>query len=156
MIVLAIDPGSRESAALLLDGDVVTDPAIWTNGGIIDILHDLRLNHGDDDVEVVIETIEPWQGVVGPAALETMYWVGRFEEAAHPVRVTLLRRSVVLPALGIGKLPRGKAQAAVRAQLLDRWGGGNPVRRDHPLHGVREDLWSALALAVAYQEGLRP
>lgn len=155
MTILAIDPGSKESAVLMLQDDEVSDPVIWSNEAVLGVVQDLYQDYGPD-TEVVIETIEPWGGFVGPPALETMYWVGRFEEAARPLPVTLLHRSKVLPALGVPKLPKGKAQSVVRTMLIERWGGGNPVRRDHPLHGIREDLWSALALAVAYQEGLRP
>lgn len=148
-MILAVDPGPRQSAWLVLDGERVHDLGLWSNDATIETLR------GYPDTELVIETIEPWSGVVRPDALETMFWVGRFVESRQG-DATLLRRSKVLRALGLTGLPKGKAQAAVRAHLLDRWGGGNPVRRGHPLHGVREDLWSALALAVAYQEGLRP
>lgn len=150
--ILAIDPGPTQSAMLRLVDDVVTDRMIAANDVVIGALRD-DVSSWDD---VVIETIEPWGGVVGPPALETMFWVGRFVEATSRNPATLLRRSAVIRALGITGLSSGKAQAACRALLIERWGGGNPVRRDHPLHGVREDLWSALALAVAYQEGLRP
>lgn len=150
-MILAVDPGSNQSAWLVLDGDRIHDLGLWPNQAVLEAVR----GYPDEWVPLVIETIEPWAGVVGPAALETMFWVGRFVETRQG-DVTLLKRSKVLPALGIPKLPKGKAQAAVRAELIDRWGGGNPVRRDHPLHGIRDDLWSALALAVAYQEGLRP
>lgn len=150
--ILAIDPGPRDSAWLLLDGDRVIDRVIGPNQAALEEVRFQRRSR----IDVVIETIEPWGGVVGPPALETMFWVGRLVEAWQPGEVTLLRRSRVLPAIGVPRLPSGKAQAAARAILIERWGGGNPVKRDHPLHGVREDLWSALALAVAYQEGLRP
>lgn len=151
--ILAIDPGPRESAWLVIEDGEVDLRAIEGNDGTIETVRSFA-----SEMRVIIETIEPWHGVVRPDALETMRMVGRLQEAAHvsPHPVALLRRSDVIRTLGITGLPRGKAQAAVRAGLLDRWGGGNPVRRDHPLHGIREDLWSALALAVAWQEGLRP
>lgn len=149
--ILAIDPGPTRSAWLMLEGSEVGECGIEPNATVLSLVR-----YDEADLDVVIETIEPWGGVVGPPALETMFWVGRFLEAALPTEAVLLRRSKVLPALGVPKLPSGKAQAAVRAILLERWGGGNPVKRGHPLHGVRADVWSALALAVAYQEGLRP
>lgn len=145
--VLAIDPGTTRSAWVLLDGDTVDAHAKDPNE---DVVRSIRLLRGQV-AAVVIETIEPWGGFTGPPALETMRWVGRFEEAAWPTPVTIVKRSVVLHALGVGKLPRGQAQAAVRALLIERWGGGNPAKRGHPLHGITDDRWSALAVAVAWQ-----
>lgn len=150
--ILAIDPGPTRCAFAVLEDGELDLRGIDDTDAVVRLVRDIT----PGELHVAIETIEPWAGVVGPAALDTMRVVGRLEEAAHgALSVTLLRRSQVLKALGLTGLPKGKAQAAVRLLLLDRWGGGNPVRRDHPLHGVRDDVWSALAVGVAWQEGAR-
>ena len=151
--VLGIDPGSTRSGWVLLRGDLLLAAGDQPNEELLDLLlGDWRLDrdHVGPSVPVVIETVESWGGLTRPDALATMRWVGRFEQAAMPREVTLLTRRAVLRVLNLGKTPAGQAQAVVRAYLIDRWGGGNPARKDHPLHGVTGDAWSALALAVAY------
>jgi len=148
--VLAIDPGPTRCAFVFLEDARLDLRGIEDTDAVVRMAREAAA----EEVHVAIETIEPWAGVVGPAALDTMRVVGRLEEAAHAApSVTLLKRSAVLKALGVTGLPKGKAQAAVRLLLLDMWGGGNPARRDHPLHGVRDDVWSALAVAVAFGMG---
>lgn len=143
MTILAVDPGSYQSAFVELRDGSVGGKGIIPNHAILALCR--------RSARVVMETIEPWGGFTGPRALETMEWVGRFREAVegHDGTVTIMTRSEVLRALGIGRLPKGQAQAAVRALLIERWGGGNPAQRSHPLHGVTTDMWSALAVAVA-------
>lgn len=148
--ILAIDPGPTRCAFLVLGDGQPELRGIDATDAVVRLVRDVS-----PGLAVVIETIEPWHGVARPDALETMRSVGRLQEAAHRApSVSLLRRSDVLRALGITGLPRGRAQAACRLALIDRWGGGNPARRDHPLHGIHDDLWSALALAVVRHEGL--
>lgn len=149
--ILAIDPGSERSAWVLLDGDRIDDHGYADNEHVVDYIRAVR----GQLATVVIETIEPWGGFTGPPALETMRWVGRFEQASWPTPATLVKRSDVLRVLGIGRLPSGQAQAAARACLIERWGGGNPAKRGHPLTGIVSHRWSALAVGVAWQEGER-
>jgi hypothetical protein len=149
--ILAVDAGPTQSGWLTFEDGRHLSGSISPNAALASLVRELVR---DDYIgAVVIETIEPWGGFTGPPALETMRWVGRFEEAADPLPVTLLKRSEILRRLGVGRIPAGQAKAAVRALLIERWGGGNPARRDHPLHGLTSHLWSALAIAVAFTDG---
>ena len=149
--ILAVDPGPTRSAFVVFEDGALDSFGLTDTDRVVALVREIS----PGECDVVIETIEPWGGSAGPAAIETMRIVGRLEEAAHRApSVTLLRRSAVIKALGITGLPKGKAQAAVRLELIDRWGGGNPAKRSHPLHGIRDDLWSALALAVVRHEGV--
>lgn len=148
--VLSIDPGSTRSGWVLVDEDQVINAGDHPNEIVLS-----TVSHVPQAVHVLIETVESWGGYTRPDGLATMRWVGRFEQAAAPRPATLLTRRDVLRALNLGKLPAGQAGPAVRAFLIDRWGGGNPARKDHPLHAVKGDAWSALALACAYADGLR-
>lgn len=161
--IIAIDPGPERSAWLAMAGDRIApdeqgDPlmGILPNDEVVVLLRRWHSSARAGDIPfldaIVIETIEPWGGFTGPPALATMRWVGRFEEAVYPVPVTLRKRSETLARLGIGRLPKGQAQAAVRALLIERWGGEAAIRKGGPLKGVKADLWSALALAVTLEE----
>ncbi len=155
MKILAIDPGSTRSGwVTLVDGDRVGDAGDESNDAVLNRIQSTELG---SRAAVVIETQESWGGYTHPEALATMRWVGRFEQAALGAgfEVTLLTRRLVMRELNLGRIVAGKADAAVRAFLIDRWGGGNPARKDHPLHGVTGDAWQALALACVYPD-LKP
>src|SRR5688572_24856484 len=95
-LVLAIDPGSEQSAWLLWDGRVVVDFAISRNRELLTRLHTDVIA----DV-VVIEQIESYGMPVGREVLETVHWSGRFTEAieAAGVHVVQLPRRAVKLAI---------------------------------------------------------
>lgn len=155
--VLSIDPGTTQSAWLVLqDGVTVLDFGIDPNDRLLGLLRALPAWPGSPGYidSVAIETIEPRYGAqVGWETLDTARLLGRMEEAAHPLPVTLLVRSRWLRALGIVTArkkgePKGNADAGVRAMLIDRWGGPGVERRGGPLAGISRDVWQALGLAV--------
>jgi hypothetical protein len=147
--VLAIDPGSAQSAWLRFDGERPQGFAIAAN----DILVRALRTGGLPDV-VVIEKVESYGMAVGAEVFDTVLWAGRFAEAAHRVPVVLLpRRAVKLALCGDSRAK----DANIRQALIDRFGGSAAVGRKAapgPLYGISRDVWSALAIAVTYT--LRP
>ena len=78
MTVLAIDPGSEQSAWVLWDG-------VEQRGHGKDDNESLRLrlsNGGFEADEIVIERVGNYGMVSGLHIFETCYWTGRFTEAA--------------------------------------------------------------------------
>ena len=166
MTLLAIDPGSSRSAWVRYDPATraVEDSAIEPND---ELLRRLRGGHlvalgtaflvGAETV--VIEWTAP-RGMPASAELfETMWWAGRFAEAARPVPVERLHRAMVK------RWVCGTTAAKdsnVRAALIDRFGGPGGKETaigrkaaPGPLYGVRADVWQALAVAVAWADGAR-
>jgi hypothetical protein len=87
---------------------------------------------------------------------ETMFWVGRFTQALAPRPVVRLgRREIKLAICGVVRA----TDANIRAALIDLWGGKERAigrkALTGPLYGVHADIWSALAVAVAWSEGAR-
>lgn len=147
--VLAIDPGTDRSGWVLLDGRELFGFGIDLNE---DVAADIR--DQPDHTWVVVERIEPRYGLrMGWETITACEWVGRFTEAAGHRPVALLNRSDVLRHLGIP--PKANADSGVRAAMLDRWGGVGASRKGGPLYGVRAHIWSALGIAVAWQEDVR-
>jgi len=160
-VILAIDPGPVRSAWLRICDDgglVVTEVMEHGIKPNEELLFDLR----DPDLYagvVVIEQIESFGMAVGREIFETVRWAGRFEEAAHPVPVELLpRRAVKLAICGSAKAK----DANLRQALIDRFGGvaGKAAAvgtkaRPGPLHGIANDVWSALAIAVTFADQRR-
>jgi hypothetical protein len=143
--VLAIDPGSFQSAWLRFDGTRPHGFGITAN----DVLVRALRSGGLPDV-VVIEKVESYGMAVGAEVFDTVLWTGRFAEAANRVPVVMLpRRAVKLALCGDSRAK----DANIRQALIDRFGGPAAVGRKAapgPLYGISRDVWSALAIAVTY------
>jgi len=150
--ILAIDPGSRESAWLILAEETPTAFGIDANEVLIEQFR-TRLLSADD---AVIEWMAPRGMPTSAEEFETLYWVGRFVEALYPQEVARLERGKIkLHLCG----SRAAKDANVRATLIDRFGGiggkaeaVGTVKRPGPLHGVANDVWAALAVAVTWYD----
>ena len=145
--ILAVDPGSSQSAWVWLDPDRIVDHAKEANA---DVLAMLRIIGGT----VVIEDISPRQQPLGKEVADTLRWIGRFMEAAqrHAAVHLITRQAVTAYHIDGGTKDADKR---IRAAIIERYGGGNPVKRDHVLHGITADQWSALAIGLAFQDGAR-
>ena len=92
--VLAIDPGSAQSAWLRYEGDRPQGFGITANDVLV-----RALRTGGLPEVVVIEKVESYGMAVGADVFDTVLWAGRFAEAAHRVPVVLLPRRAVKLAL---------------------------------------------------------
>jgi hypothetical protein len=143
--VLAIDPGTTRSAWLRFDAVRPQGFGITAN----DVLVQALRSGGLPEV-VVIEKVESYGMAVGAEVFDTVFWSGRFAEAASRVAVVMLpRRAVKLALCGDSRAK----DANIRQALIDRFGGSAAVGRKAapgPLYGISRDVWSALAIAVTY------
>jgi hypothetical protein len=154
MRILAIDPGSTQSAWLVLDDGLPLRHGIDENALLLS-----RLRYPDPEVlgavdVVVVEWMTPRGMPTSAEEFETLFWIGRFAEAVevqgHDVE-RLPRRTVKLELCGSAKAK----DANVRQVLLDRFGGSTAKgtkAAPGPLYGVSRDVWAALAVAVAYHD----
>ncbi len=152
-MILAIDPGPEQSAFVrIMDGRVVSFGKVDNE----EMLHDVRghLSGGatdDGKTTLAIEMIASYGMPVGREVFETCLWVGRYIEAWGSKYTLVYRRDVKLHLCGSARAKDGN----VRAALIDLYGGkakaigkkANPG----PLYGVSADVWSALAVAVTYE-----
>lgn len=151
-MIFAIDPGTTRSAWIRYDpaGRRIDTFALQTNDEILPDLRDRWVAEPGDTV--LIEKIESFGMAVGAEVFETVMWVGRFIEALHPTPVILVpRRHVKLTLCGSAKAK----DPNIRQALLDRFGGSaakGTKAAPGPLYGVSADVWSALAVAVAWSE----
>lgn len=147
-MILAIDPGTRESGWCLFDGEKVVDCGVADN-------HDLLtwVRHSDADM-LAIEMIASYGMPVGKEVFETVRWIGRFQQAwKDPDAVAFVYRQDV--KLELCKSPKAK-DSNVRQALIDMFpptgGGTTPQigtkKQPGPLHGVSSHVWAALAVAV--------
>lgn len=155
MRILAIDPGTERSAWLSFDTsrglEEVVAFGIQPNAELAEWLR-FGGTGFDERSTVVIEKVESFGMAVGAEVFETVYWSGRFAEAARPARVERIGRRAIKVAL-CGSARANDAN--IRAALLDRFGGRAAVgtkAAPGPLYGIAKDVWSALAVAVVYAD----
>ena len=163
-----MDPGPEKSACLVYNS--VSKQIDWSKTGILDnqsLKHCLygEYGRGLGFVDIfVIESIRSFMMRVGRDVFDTVRWEGIFAEAINrccekDVVIFVARKTVVAHICGLAK----GNDADIRAALIDRFpatgkdGKDNPSaigtkKYPGPLHGVKKDLWSALAVAVYYAE----
>jgi hypothetical protein len=152
--ILAIDPGTTQSAWVVWADGSVANRSIEPNADLLARLRDRRAAISWADV-AVIEQVASYGMPVGAEVFETVRWSGRFEEALHPTPVVQLTRKTIV--LHLCNSPRA-TDSNVRRALMDKFGGDASIglkRSPGPLYGFHADLWAALAVAVAYAEGAK-
>lgn len=155
--ILAIDPGSTVSGwvAYVPETGDLTNMAIEPNDALLDRLRTDTFAVG---LTVVIEWTAP-RGMPASAELfETLFWAGRFAEAARGSGLPVDR----LERAAVKRFLCGTTAAKdqnVRQALIDRFGGAGgkaaaigTKRQPGPLYGVRDHCWAALAVAVTYAD----
>jgi hypothetical protein len=148
---LAIDPGPERSAWLVLAGGRIVSFGIAPNSVLLD---SLRAGPPDAPTKIVIEKVEGFGMPVGAEVFETVFWSGRFAEAAHPLPVDRIGRKAV--KLHLCGSTRAK-DPNIRQALIDRYGGTaarGTKAAPGPLYGIANDVWSALAVAVTAADTL--
>ena len=151
--ILAIDPGSEQSGWVLLDeGDPVA------HGKMANEEMATWLWNGEDPADVVVVEWTAPRGMPASAQLfETLWWAGRFHEAAQGVATDTVER---LERATVKRHLCGTTAAKdsnVRAALIDRYGGAGGKETaigrkasPGPLYGIHADAWAALAVAVTW------
>lgn len=148
MIVLGIDPGPTASAwCAVEDGK----PMRWgkePNEAVIQ-----RLKGDNFGIEwLVIEKIACYGMAVGEEVFETVYFSGRFAQVWGEKVARVTRKEV---ALHLCQSARA-GDANVRCALIDRFGGKEKAigkkANPGPLYGISGDVWSALAVALTWQD----
>lgn len=145
--IIAVDPGSTESAFVVFDGVEITSKGKWANS---DLLATLRCV--DSAVPVlVLEKIASYGMAVGSEVFETVYWSGRFHEAfaKASIRNDVHRLERLKVKLHLCHNSRAK-DANIRQALIDRFGEVGTKKQPGPLYGVSKDIWAALAVAVTW------
>lgn len=152
--VFAVDPGTTESAYVLMHGSAIADFGKIANG---DLLALLKRAQGRG-YHFAVEMIASYGMAVGREVFETCVWIGRFIEAigAGESCHRVYRRDVKQFLCGTSKAKDGN----VRTAIIDRFGGKaagvGTKRAPGPLYGISSDVWAALAVGITWMETRRP
>lgn len=159
MIILAVDPGTEKSAWVLYDTEKKTlvrfglDP----NPFVLQALSNRRYQ-GElfslADI-LILEMFKSYGNVMGDSVLQTCVWIGRFIQACIFPHELVPRKTVVTH---LCMNPRAN-DSNVRMALIDRFSNGQGSKvaigskaAPGPLFGLKNDIWSALAIAVSWSE----
>jgi len=151
-MILAIDPGTTESAYCLIDDDYkpIEFGKVENEGFLFELKHELLFN------KIVIEMVASYGMPVGREVFETCVWIGRFQQAALDStvpKVNLMYRKDV--KMNLCNTTKAKDSNIIQA-LIDRFAYGVPNRgkgyKKSPgyFYGFKADIWQAYALGVAY------
>jgi hypothetical protein len=153
-MILAIDPGTTESAYVILSEPpkpfVIFDKGKVDNDVLLGkINRTMGLNH------FVIEMVASYGMAVGKTTFETVFWIGRFWQAAHHANIlkcTRLYRKADI-CMYMCNTTRAK-DANIRQALIDSYGEPGTKAAPGKLYGISKDMWSALAVGVTYRDRL--
>ena len=155
MRILAIDPGTEKSAFVILDSckQEILSKGIFPNA---DILNFIRHPHDLEIDRLCVEMIASYGMPVGKEIFETCLFIGQIKEVwrwIYPNNVTYLiyRKDI---KLHFCQSARAK-DSNLRQALIDRFGIPGTKKSPGKLYGIKADEWSALALAVYFQEAIR-
>ena len=138
--IIAIDPGQKESAYIVWDGEKVLEYGEIENG-LMSI--GLAGNWGDNHETLVIEWISGFGIPSGNSTFETCRWVGIFQQA-HKGGAYLITRKKVKEHL------QAVNDKFVRQALIARFGEPGTKKAPGTLYGVTGHRLAALAVAVTY------
>lgn len=150
--ILAIDPGSTQSAAVEwvigkgMCGQCKVDNEVMLEN-LIERTYDF----------LVIEKMSSYGMAVGQEVFDTCIWIGRFIERArslpHVVKADLVgRKTIAAHHCGTAKAN----DSNVRAALIERLGPKGTAKNPGPTFGISKDMWSALAIALYKADQLDP
>jgi len=159
MKVIAIDPGTTDSAMVVMDGKTLKPEQLYLedNEMIRHLLCNIPL---DWDDRLVIEMVASYGMPVGKEVFETCVWIGRFYEIGN-MRLRngnkpefVYRKDEKLHICGS---PRAN-DATIRRALIDRFAdhdlrfGRGTKKNPDWFYGFRQDLWAAYAVGLTYIE----
>jgi len=153
--VVGIDPGTEQSAGVILSRRVIMKSVWLPNSDMLRWLRDFPA-----PAVLAVEMVASYGMAVGQETFDTCLWVGRFVEAWDQDWHLLYRKKANPPfpaiTMHLCKTTRAK-DTNIRQALIDRFGPGKAAaigvkRKPGPLYGISGDKWSALAVAVVCQD----
>lgn len=142
--ILGIDPGPIRSAFVEWTPNRILSHGIYRNEELLEMFRAYTLN-----VIPVIEMVQSFGMPVGREVFETVLIIGRLLEVFSSQDPKLVYRKDI--KLHFCQSPRAK-DSNIRQALIDRFGSPGTKKNPGILYGIRADEWSALAVAVYYQD----
>ena len=145
-MILAIDPGTTQSAYVVFDNGKIEDKGIVENYNLLAWINEGEFMNCD---ELYIEMVASYGMAVGKTVFETCVWIGRFVEAWHDEWEYVYRKDVKMHLCGQTKAK----DSNIRQAIMDMYGSDRSIaigtkKAQGPLYGVSKDVWAALGVAI--------
>ena len=161
-MILAIDPGSTESAYVILDNDLkpssigkIKNEELLDNLSM-DRFHAMTMEFQGEIIEhCAIEMIQSYGMGVGQEVFDTCVWVGRFTERANFKNVKYIYRKE--EKMNLCQSTKAKDSNIIQA-LIDRFAygvknkGKGTIKEKGYFYGFAKDIWQAYAVGVTYHD----
>ena len=150
MTILAIDPGSTESAYTLMDDDL--KPIKFgkiKNEELLDQLIYFPRQH------FALEMVASYGMSVGKEVFDTVFWIGRFWEKADFTNRQLIYRKD--EKMNLCHSMKANDASIIQA-LVDRFAygisnkGKGTKKNPGPFYGFAGDVWQSYAVGVTYHD----
>jgi len=149
-MILAIDPGSTESAYVLLDDDLKPiDFKKVDNETLINALYRFPRQH------FALEMVASYGMAVGKEVFDTVFWIGCFwERAEFPNKKLIYRKD---EKMNLCHSMKAKDSNITQA-LVDRFASGQANHGKGTkanqgwFYGFSKDVWQAYAVGVTYHD----
>lgn len=142
--IFAIDPGTEESAYVILNEGAISAFGKLPNQALL-------LNFFAEQkpaLDLVIEQVACYGMAVGAEVFETVFWSGRFAQAWGWAFHRLKRADV---KMHLCQSMRAK-DANIRQALIDRFGAPGTKKNPGATYGISGDVWAALGVAVTFYD----
>jgi len=143
VIILAVDPGTIESAFVVLETE---DYSIIDKGKVANAELIAMVRTGYFDI-LAIEGFQSFGMPVGKEVFETAYYIGRLMQIAEDLgsKTRMVYRSDVKMHHCHTLMAK---DANIRQVMLDRFGAQGTKKNPGKTYGISKDIWSALAIAA--------
>ena len=155
MNILAIDPGSEESAYVVVDDNMKPNHFDKIpNGELISMVHDGSFNYCEG---VAIEMIASYGMAVGQEVFETCVFIGSLLEAfanRNIICTLVYRKEAKMCLCGNPSAKDSNIQKALIDFFArhDRKRGKGTKDNQDWFYGFHDDIWAAYAVAITYAD----
>jgi hypothetical protein len=146
--VLAIDPGTHDSAYVVWTDGVIFAAGIEPNETLLRMLQFKEIADLNDTDVCAIEMVACYGMAVGKEVFETCVWIGRFFERCSPQPRLVYRREVKMHHCNSAKAK----DANIRQALIDKYGAPGVKKSPGVTYGLKSHLWAAFAIAAFISE----
>ena len=147
-MIIAIDPGTVQSACVEWDGTKIHAADIWPNGLLVSKLS----NESRFEPMLYIEMVASYGMPVGKEIFETCVWIGRFYQEWTRATLTdpilVYRKDIKVYHCGSVKAK----DSNIRQALIDKYGPPGVKTNPGVTYGLKKDLWAAFAIATYASE----
>lgn len=147
-IIMGIDPGTDQSAFVLLVDRKIEGYGIVDNALMPAEIKKIGCRYGDD-LRVAIEFIQNYGGPVGRDVFETCAWAGEYRQVCKEFGFGWYFYARPQIKAAIAGTSKGN-DSLVRQALIRRYGG---TKKGEPLYAIKTHMWAALAVATYCLDG---